>query len=140
MNYRIRKMQSTDYHAAIQLWESLSGIGLSGADKPEEIAKFLSKNPHTSFIAQDDTQLIGTILGGSDGRRGYIYHLAVQADRQNEGVGRALLTHCLDAYREAGLQKCHIFVIADNSQGIAFWEKMGWVKRHDILAMSKDLI
>ena len=140
LEYNIRLMRFSDYKDAISLWKSLPGMGLSGADEPEEIHKFLKFNPNTCFVALFKNKLAGTILGGSDGRRGYIYHLAVRGDLQKMGVGRALLNRCLDAFRDAGLQKTHIFVIADNSQGVAFWEKMGWVKRDDILAMSKDLL
>ena len=140
MAFQIRLMRYSDYEDAISLWKSLPGMGLSGADAPEEIQIFLKSNAKTCFAAVDGDQLVGTILGGSDGRRGYIYHLAVRKDRQKTGVGRALLSRCLDAYKKAGLQKAHIFVIADNTEGIAFWEKMGWIRRDDILAMSKDLL
>lgn len=132
-------MHLSDYKQALQLWKSLPGIGLSGADEKENIRDFLQKNPSTCFVALRGGDLIGTILGGSDGRRGYIYHLAVQQSERNKGVGKKLVGLCLNEYKKSGIQKCHIFVISDNSEGIAFWEKVGWLLREDILVMSKEI-
>ena len=132
-------MHITDYKQALQLWESLPGMGLSHADEKETIRDFLQKNPSTCFVAKKDGNLIGTILGGSDGRRGYIYHLAVQQSEQNKGIGKKLVDLCLNEFKRSGIQKCHIFVISDNQEGIAFWEKVGWQMRDDILVMSKEI-
>jgi len=139
MAIAIRKMISDDYLGAIQLWQSLPGLGLSSADQQDAIARFLEKNPNTCFIATDGEKVIGTVLGGSDGRRGYLYHLAVQEEYQRLGLGRRLSEACLAALKSEGLQKCHIFVISSNLEGLRFWERLGWTLRHDILVMSKDL-
>lgn len=132
-------MQKSDYDGAFILWQSLPGLGLSGADEESQIQKFLDKNPDTCFVAVDNGKVIGTVLGGSDGRRGYIYHLAVDPTYQRAGLGKSLVEQCLASLRAAGLQKCHIFVISDNAEGIRFWECAGWTKRDDILVMSMDL-
>ena len=139
MNTFIRKMRISDYEEAIHLWKSLPGMGLSGADEKPEIIYFLGKNQETCFVAVNEEKLIGTILGGSDGRRGYIYHLAVQQSEQKKGIGKKLLQACISAFQDSGIQKCHIFVIIDNISGIAFWKRMGWNKRDDILVMSKNI-
>lgn len=139
MAVSIRKMIADDYPGAIQLWQSLPGLGLSSADQQDAIARFLEKNPNTCFIALDGEKIIGTALGGSDGRRGYLYHLAVQEEYQRLGLGRQLSEACIAALKSEGLQKCHIFVISCNLEGLRFWERLGWILRHDILVMSKDL-
>mgnify|MGYP001003524819 CR=1 FL=1 len=139
MEITYRKMHSNDHSAATALWRSLPGMGLSGADAKAEIEKFLKKNPETCWVAEWGDSLAGTILGGSDGRRGYIYHLAVREDLQKRGIGNGLLTRCLDAFRAAGIQKCHLLVYHDNLAGIAFWEHASWKLREDVLIMSKDL-
>jgi ribosomal protein S18 acetylase RimI-like enzyme len=118
-------MYISDYEQALHLWQSLPGMGLSSADEKENIRDFLQKNPSTCFVTLKNGKIIGTILGGSDGRRGYIYHLAVQQSEQYKG--------------KSGIQKCHIFVISDNAEGIAFWEKVGWQLRDDILVMSIEI-
>ena len=139
MEITYRRMQINDHGAATALWQSLPGMGLSGADAQAEIEKFLEKNPETCWVAECDDSLAGTILGGSDGRRGYIYHLAVREDLQKRGVGIDLLKRCLDAFKAAGIQKCHLLVYHDNLAGIAFWEHAGWKLREDVLIMSKGL-
>jgi ribosomal protein S18 acetylase RimI-like enzyme len=135
----IRPMRKQDYDNALALWQSLPGLGLSGADKETEIHHFLEENPSTCFVATENRAIIGTVLGGSDGRRGYIYHLAVDSKHQKSGLGRKLVDQCLAAFKVRGLQKCHIFVIKDNMEGMRFWEHIGWKMRDDILVMSKDL-
>jgi len=132
-------MHLLDFEQALELWRSLTGMGLSSADEKDNIRDFLQKNPSTCFVALKDGILIGTILGGSDGRRGYIYHLAVQQSEQNKGLGKKLLDLCLNEFKKSGIQKCHIFVISDNAKGIVFWEKVGWQLRDDILVMSREI-
>lgn len=132
-------MQRSDYDGALSLWRSLPGLGLSGADEESQIHQFLDRNPNTCFVATDNGIVIGTVLGGNDARRGYIYHLAVDPTYQRANLGKSLVELCLASLRAAGLQKCHIFVISDNSEGMKFWERVGWTKRDDILVMSMNL-
>ena len=136
---QIRLMQPEDYTNAIQLWQELPGLGLSSADRQEAIQTFLKRNPKTCFVAVQAYKVIGTILGGSDGRRGYLYHLAVHTDHQKQGLGKELVQTCLDALQQQGIEKCHIFVIADNQEGLNFWQRIGWELRSDILVLSKNI-
>jgi ribosomal protein S18 acetylase RimI-like enzyme len=139
MSIEIRTMEVSDYAGSLSLWQSLPGLGLSSSDNEEEIKLFLEKNPETCFVAVDFAKIIGTVLGGNDGRRGYIYHLAVHKDYQRKGIGKLLSEKCLRALKAQGLHKCHIFVIRDNLEGLKFWQRIGWLLRQDILVMSKDL-
>ena len=136
---QIRLMRPEDYTNAIQLWQELPGLGLSSADRQEAIQTFLKRNPNTCFVAVQAYKVIGTILGGSDGRRGYLYHLAVHTDHQKQGLGKELVQTCLDALQQQGIEKCHIFVIADNQEGLNFWQRIGWELRSDILVLSKNI-
>lgn len=139
MSIQIRAMHISDYEQALELWHNTAGMGLSAADERREIASFLHKNQGLCFVALEDDHLVGTILCGEDGRRGYLYHLAVQHDRQKRGIGKMLVEKSLHALRQKGIQKCHLFVISDNTSGIAFWEHLGWEMRHDIEIMSINL-
>ncbi len=139
MAIQIRKMLISDYNAAYELWQNLPGIGLSSADKEDALCTFLTKNPETCLVAEDSGKLAGTVLGGSDGRRGYLYHLAVHPDYQKQGLGKRLAQASLDTLASQGIQKCHIFVLADNQEGLKFWRKTGWEQRNDILILSKNL-
>ena len=135
----IRKMQIADYEQALALWERTPGMGISAADEKDEIQKFLKKNSSLCYAAFAEDVLVGTILCGEDGRRGYLYHLAVDVNYQKSGIGKSLVQKSLQALQELGIQKCHLFVIADNTSGISFWEHTGWEVRNDIEVMSIDL-
>lgn len=127
------------YSDVLALWQRCSGIGLSGADSETGIARYLARNPGLSFIAQEGDTVIGSILCGHDGRRGYIHHLAVDEGYRRHGIGSALVEHCLAALAEAGIQKCHLFIFHENYDGIDFWRANEWTLRQDIRIMSRNL-
>ncbi len=91
----------------------------------------------TSFLATAYEKIVSVILGGHDGRRGYIHHLAVDADWRRLGIGRQLVESCLGALKASGIRKTHVFVFADNPSGITFWESVGWTFRTDLRVVSK---
>jgi len=92
-----------------------------------------------SFVAVDGEQVIGTVLGGSDGRRGYLYHLAVTPAYRRLGIGRQLVEHTLSGMRSQGLTRCHLFVFGENENGLAFWKSQGWFLREELELMSINL-
>ncbi|HWR09616.1 GNAT family N-acetyltransferase [Sporomusa sp.] len=138
-SHTIRELLPEDYEAALALWQKTPGMGLSEADSRENIGMFLSRNPGMSFVAEAGNELIGTILCGHDGRRGIFYHLTVRHDYRKRGIGRTLVECCLVRLKAAGILKCHLFVLADNSQGMAFWESMGFQGREDIHIYSRTI-
>jgi ribosomal protein S18 acetylase RimI-like enzyme len=140
MSILLREFSMHDYEAAYTLWSASEGIGLSDADRRENIERFLSHNPGLSAVAVEDGALVGALLCGTDGRRGYLHHLAVAGGRRRKGVGRALVDRCLGALGGAGVRKCHIFVIADNLEGKRFWQRIGWEERTTLLVMSRDVV
>ncbi len=101
---------------------------------------YLDRNPGMSFIAASEDNVVGAILAGHDGRRGYIHHLAVASDFRRKGIARQLVNRCLKALTDSGIRKCHIFIFNSNAAGIAFWGAMGWTYRSDIGVMSKTLV
>lgn len=124
------------YDEVFALWQQNDGIGLSSADSRQSIQLYLKRNPEMSFVASCDGRIVGTVLAGHDGRRGYIYHLAVHSDYWRHDVGRLLVDRSLHALKKAGIQKCHLFIFQDNAEGIAFWNAVGWTQRSDIQVMS----
>ncbi|WP_274648855.1 GNAT family N-acetyltransferase [Paenibacillus humicola] len=124
-----REMTAGDYAAAIRLWQETEGMALSEADSEENISFYLARNPGFSFVCEIGGRLAGTILAGHDGRRGYIYHCAVSREHRGRGIGRELAGWSLSRLREAGIAKCHLFVISDNEGGGEFWSRTGWQKR-----------
>jgi putative acetyltransferase len=92
-----------------------------------------------SFIARKDGKLVGAVLSGTDGRRGYLHHLAVAKTFRKQGVGKQLVEHCIEALGKAGITRCHIFVYRENRSGKVFWEQTGWFERNDLEIMSKNI-
>jgi ribosomal protein S18 acetylase RimI-like enzyme len=129
----------TDYQNVISLWNSCEGIGLSSADSKDSMVAYLRRNPGMSFVARYQNEIIGAVLCGHDGRRGYLHHLAVHPDYRNQGIGRSLVERCVAALQRIGIQKCHLFIFNSNIEGIQFWEKIGWTPRKDIDIVSKDI-
>jgi len=133
----IRTMTPDDYDAVYALWASLPGIGLhEGEDSYEGMAYYLRRNPESCFVAGEDGELIGAILCGNDGRRGYINHLAVAKEHQGRGLGRALVNACLTAMRKEGIRRCCFVTFRSNEEGNAFWAAVGSVRREDALYRS----
>lgn len=125
----IREMKIEDYEQMIALWQSIDGLVLSEADSRESIEAYLHRNPGLSYVCEDHDRVVGTILCGHDGRRGFIYHLAVNPDYRNQKIGHQLVDISLSKLHEEGIDKCHIFVLEDNEIGNRFWAARGWEKR-----------
>jgi len=137
MAVTIRAFDLEDYESAMALWRTCDGIGLSADDTRAGIARHLARNPGLSFVAEDNGQIAGAVLGSHDGRRGYLTHLAVSEKYRYRGVGRALVESCLQALRQQGITKCHVLVYGDNSGAQAFWKQTGWFLRDELVIMSK---
>jgi ribosomal protein S18 acetylase RimI-like enzyme len=136
---RITPFELTDYDAAVALWRESEGIVLGRADERDAIARFLAHNAGLSFVARHEGALVGAALCGSDGRRGFLHHVAVAAPHRRQGVARALVERCLDGLRHRGVGKCHVFVLGANDDAQRFWEREGWARRGDLVLMSREL-
>ena len=136
----IRAMTLEDYDRVYALWLSCRGMGLNNLDDSREgVGRFLRRNPDTCFVAEEDGGIIGCILAGSDGRRGYIYHTAVRPDRQRQGVGSRLVDTALQALDKLQIHKVALVVFARNDAGNRFWEKQGFIARDDIVYRNRAL-
>lgn len=133
-------MTPEDYHKVYALWMSCKGMGLNDLDDSEEgIRRYLERNPDTCFVAEEGAEVVGAILAGHDGRRGYIYHTAVAPARQRQGIGAKLADAAVTAMRSAGINKAALVVFVRNEAGNAFWERMGFTAREDILYRNRAL-
>ena len=135
----IRPMIADDYEAITAIWRASPGIVLTSADSVTGLTAFLERNPNLSQVALRDNEIIGGVLCGHDGRRGFIHHLAVHPSARRAGLGRMLTAACLDGLRRAGIEKCHLFIQGDNLEGQAFWRQIGWIRRDELVMMSKTL-
>lgn len=136
----IRLMSIEDYDKVYALWLSCKGMGLNNLDDSREgIAKFLTRNPNTCFVAEDNGAIVGVIITGHDGRRGYVYHTAVSENYRREGVGAKLVNTAMEALKNEGINKVAMLVFAKNEGGNAFWETQGFTEREDIVYRNKAL-
>lgn len=136
----IRRLNILDYDGVYSLWTRTAGMGLRRLDDSREgIAKFLERNPRTNFVAEEDNAIAGVILCGHDGRRGYIYHAAVEPDRRGQGIGRSLVDHVLRALKEEGVAKAALVVFATNRIGNEFWENLEFEVRTDLIYRNKSI-
>lgn len=137
----IRNMTIEDYDAAYDLWMHTPGMGLNTLDDSREgIARFLTRNPTTCFAAFENDALIGSILAGHDGRRGFLYHLAVAITWRKQGVATALVEHAMRALKAEGILKAALVVFEKNEDGNAFWEHCGFTRREDLTYRNKSLV
>ncbi|MBO4420136.1 MAG: GNAT family N-acetyltransferase [Oscillospiraceae bacterium] len=136
----IRKMVIDDYDRVYDLWMSCVGMGLNNLDDSKDgIAKFLNRNPETCFVAEEGQTLVGVILAGNDGRRGYIYHTAVRPECRNQGIGTSLVHTAMGALKALGIHKAALVVFAKNKDGNAFWERLGFTSREDLVYRNKAM-
>jgi N-acetylglutamate synthase len=134
-----REFSIGDYDAAVQLWQRVEGVEVAEGDDREGIAQFLARNSGLSRIAVDGSAMVGVALCGHDGRRGHIYHLAVDPDYQGRGLGKRLLDECLEGLRRVGLERAIIMVANDNLPGREFWLRYGWEEIPGAISMGIDL-
>ena len=132
----IRPFTLGDYERAMALWQEAEGITLREADSRPAIARYLRRNRGLSFVSVDRSTLVGAVLCGHDGRRGYLHHLAVAPSHRGQGIGRALAQRCLAALAREGIRKCHLFVLTGNARARRFWQRVGWTERDDVVLMS----
>jgi len=135
----IHEMDLRHYDQVYRLWKMSEHIGLSKADSRPGIKTFLERNPGMSYLAWEDGELVGSVLCGHDGRRGYIHHLMVHPDHRRKGIGQSLVSRCMYALTRIGIQKCHLFVYEGNQGGIKFWESLGWTRRVELSMMSRQI-
>jgi N-acetylglutamate synthase len=134
-----REFVMADYDAAIALWSGVEGVEICEGDSREEIAEYLRRNPGLSRVAEAEGKIVGAVLCGHDGRRGWIYHIAVAKTHRGQNVGKLLLDGCVDGLRAAGLKRAIILVVGDNSAGHEFWLRNGWENIDGAIAMTREL-
>ena len=135
----IRPLTETDLPAARLLWSTSPGVELSNGDELPELSAYLQRNPATSQAALIGEQLAGAVLAGHDGRRGFLYHLAVAPPYRGAGLGRALVMKSLAVLKTEGVTRVLILVDGDNAEGDAFWRSCGWEELEAVRPMGIDL-
>lgn len=137
---KIRVMSITDYDGIYNLWINTPGMGLNSTDDSRDgIDKYLKRNPTSSFVAECDGKIIGVIMAGHDGRRGYIHHTAVLPDFRKQGIATRLVQSAMDALDREGINKVALVAFEKNVIGNEFWDNKGFCDRTDLIYRNKNI-
>lgn len=137
----IRLMTINDYEDVYNLWLNTKGMGLNKTDDSKEgIEKYLNRNPNTCFVAEENNKILGVILSGHDGRRGFIHHTSVNEHHRNNHIGTMLVDAALEALRKEGINKVALVAFSRNEIGNNFWEHKGFTVRNDLSYRNKALV
>ena len=130
---KIREMKIEDYDQVYALWKTIKGFGIRSVDDSKEgIERFLKWNPGLSVVAEENGEIVGAILCGSDGRRGCLYHVCVHKEYRRQGIGKTMVVWCMEKLKELQINKVSLIAFTQNDIGNAFWKEIGWTKREDL--------
>ncbi len=127
--YSIMPMTESDYDDVRALWMTIRGFGIRALDDSrEDVVRFIRRNPTTSVVAKADGKIVGSILCGSDGRQGALYHVCVAKEYRRQGIGTRMVGYCMQQLKSMGINKVGLIAFTKNDVGNAFWNQIGWKK------------
>ena len=126
---QIVPMTVEDYDGVRALWMTIRGFGIRALDDSrEDVVRFIRRNPTTSVVAKADGKIVGSILCGSDGRQGALYHVCVAKEYRRQGIGTRMVGYCMQQLKALGINKVGLIAFTKNDAGNAFWKEIGWKK------------
>lgn len=129
----VRTMTIEDYQGVHDLWMTIKGFAIRSIDDSREgVERFLKRNPATSVVAEENGEIVGSILCGHDGRRGCLYHVCVREDCRMRGIGKSMVVRCMEELEKEKISKVSLIAFTENDIGNAFWREIGWTKREDL--------
>lgn len=129
----VRTMTIEDYQGVHDLWMTIKGFAIRSIDDSQEgVERFLKRNPATSVVAEENGEIVGSILCGHDGRRGCLYHVCVREDCRMRGIGKSMVVRCMEELEKEKISKVSLIAFTENDIGNAFWKEIGWTKREDL--------
>ncbi|MBS3811309.1 MAG: GNAT family N-acetyltransferase [Halanaerobiales bacterium] len=135
----IREMKLADYEDVYRLWEK-TDIILKRSDQKEEIDRMLKRNPYTCLVGEIEGVIVSVVMGGFDGRRGYVHHLAVKKELQKQGLGGIMMEELISRFQDLKVIKIHLFVEENNKAVKKFYKNIGFEERTDLTDFSLTLI
>ena len=132
---RIRTFDLTDYPEAAELWKAAEGMAAPSLD---EVERKLERDPDL-FLVAEDGPLVGVVMGSYDGRRGWIFRLAVDPLRRRQGIGRALVEELERRFAAMGVRRLRLLTLTDNRGAREFWERLGYGGFEDVVLYTKDV-
>ena len=129
----IRTMTIEDFDQVHALWMTIKGFGIRSIDDSKEgVERFLKRNPTTSVVAEIDNKIVGSILCGHDGRRGWFYPVCVAEKYRRHGIGKAMVVYAMQALKREKINKVSLIAFTVNDIGNAFWNTIEWTERKDL--------
>ena len=125
-------IEEKHHEELLELWKNTSGVKVREDDNKEGFLRLLHRNDGCSFLAMKDGNIVGSILCGIDGKRAYIYHMAIKSEYRNQQIGTRLVSMVQEKAKEFGVSKCSFVIFKDNYSGEQFWKSLGAVKRTDL--------
>ena len=135
INMKIEKFERQHYPEIVELWRK-AGIGIGSSDTKDEVEAVLTRNPNLFLIGKKDGKIISSVIGTSDGRRGYVHHLAVDPSYQKKGYGKKIMEELIEIFRDMKVHKIHLLIQKTNRKVVKFYSKLGWETRDDLFMMS----
>ncbi len=132
---KIETFSMESYDDIISIWRK-TGVSVCSTDTKDEIKRILDKNPQLFLVGKIDQKIIGVVIGGFDGRRGYVHHLAVDPNYQKSGYGKMIMDELTSRFRKMGVHKVHLFIEKYNKEVVNFYLNLGWEIRDDLIMMS----
>jgi len=126
------KLGKEDFPRLMELWKACEEIDVKQSETPEAYKRFLARNPFTNFAAYAGTQMVGAVLVGHDGWRGYLYHMAVAPDQRRRGIAKQLIKTAIASLKKQGIDRIHCLVKKDSLQAKTFWQSCDFIEREEL--------
>ncbi|MFW9941016.1 MAG: GNAT family N-acetyltransferase [Candidatus Thorarchaeota archaeon] len=131
----IEKFSMKSYDDIVHLWKK-AGISVGSSDSKKEVKRMLERNPDLFLLGKIEEEIVAVVMGGFDGRRGYVHHLAVDPKHQKKGYGKKLMEVLIEEFRKNGVHKIHLFIEKQNQTVVDFYSYLDWQIRDDLIMMS----
>jgi len=135
---KIREFKIDDYPFVRDLWQ-IAGLILRPGDELEDVKLKLQRDPDLFLVAEQDGIIVGSVIGGWDGRRGWIYHLAIKPEHQRKGIGLGLIREVEKRLISKGAKKVNAQVYKWNQQSSKFFKAIGYEAQPDLMMIGKQL-
>jgi ribosomal protein S18 acetylase RimI-like enzyme len=135
---KIREFKIDDYPIVRDLWQT-AGLILRPGDELEDVRLKLQRDPDLFLVGEQDDKIVGTVIGGWDGRRGWIYHLAVKPEHQRKGIGADLVHEVEKRLISKGAKKVNAQVYKWNEKSSEFFKSIGYETQPDLIMIGKQL-
>lgn len=126
IEYRV--MKDSDINLVLAFWQNINGVHMhsNGEETYDAILSYLQRNPDLSFVAVCGSEIVGAVMCGHDGRRGYLNHLGISSEYRHRGIAKQLLNRVEKELIKLGIKKEALFVLCDNTSAQEFYEHIGW--------------